>query len=167
MGGEFELLSLTGLMIFLILLSLILNAVLFFMLSSESRKRRELELRLRRFTRGSGGDNLEDTMLRMFDEHEEIHQILDREDREIDEIQDRLRNAIQKVGVIKYDAFNQMGGNLSSSIALLNENNDGVIINTVQSVDGCYSYVKQIRDGRPDVDLGKEENEALEQAMYG
>lgn len=160
-------LSLTGLMIFLILLSLILNAVLFFMLSSESRKRRELELRLRRFTRGSGGDNLEDTMLRMFDEHEEIHQILDREDREIDEIQDRLRNAIQKVGVIKYDAFNQMGGNLSSSIALLNENNDGVIINTVQSVDGCYSYVKQIRDGRPDVDLGKEENEALEQAMYG
>ena len=160
-------LSLTGLMIFLILLSPILNAVLFFMLSSESRKRRELELRLRRFTRGSGGDNLEDTMLRMFDEHEEIHQILDREDREIDEIQDRLRNAIQKVGVIKYDAFNQMGGNLSSSIALLNENNDGVIINTVQSVDGCYSYVKQIRDGRPDVDLGKEENEALEQAMYG
>ena len=160
-------LSLTGFMIFLILLSLILNAVLFFMLSSESRKRRELELRLRRFTRGSGGDNLEDTMLRMFDEHEEIHQILDREDREIDEIQDRLRNAIQKVGVIKYDAFNQMGGNLSSSIALLNENNDGVIINTVQSVDGCYSYVKQIRDGRPDVDLGKEENEALEQAMYG
>ena len=160
-------LSLTGLMIFLILLSLILNAVLFFMLSSESRKRRELELRLRRFTRGSGGDNLEDTMLRMFDEHEEIHQILDREDREIDEIQDRLRNAIQKVGVIKYDAFNQMGGNLSSSIALFNENNDGVIINTVQSVDGCYSYVKQIRDGRPDVDLGKEENEALEQAMYG
>lgn len=160
-------LSLTGLMIFLILLSLILNAVLFFMLSSESRKRRELELRLRRFTRGSGGDNLEDTMLRMFDEHEEIHQILDREGREIDEIQDRLRNAIQKVGVIKYDAFNQMGGNLSSSIALLNENNDGVIINTVQSVDGCYSYVKQIRDGRPDVDLGKEENEALEQAMYG
>lgn len=160
-------LSLTGLMIFLILLSLILNAVLFFMLSSESRKRRELELRLRRFTRGSGGDNLEDTMLRMFDEHEEIHQILDREDREIDEIQDRLRNAIQKVGVIKYDAFNQMGGNLSSSIALLNENNNGVIINTVQSVDGCYSYVKQIRDGRPDVDLGKEENEALEQAMYG
>jgi hypothetical protein len=69
------------------------------------------------------------------------------------------------MGVIKYDAFNQMGGQLSFSLALLDENNNGFIINSVHSTEGCYSYTKEIKAGECDISLGDEEKKALEMAM--
>ena len=59
-----------------------------------------------------------------------------------------MESTFQKVGIIKYDAFNQMGGKLSFSLALLNENDDGFILNSVHSSDGCYSYTKIIKNGK-------------------
>ena len=54
-----------------------------------------------------------------------------------------MESAYQKMGLVKYDAFNQMGGQLSFSLALLDENNNGFIINSVHSSEGCYSYQKK------------------------
>ena len=64
-----------------------------------------------------------------------------------------------------YDAFNQMGGQLSFCLALLDENNNGFIINSVHSTEGCYSYTKEIKGGECSISLGKEEEEALLIAM--
>ncbi len=69
------------------------------------------------------------------------------------------------MGLIKYDAFHQMGGQLSFSLALLDEYNNGFIINSVHSTDGCYSYTKEIKNGESLITLGKEEAEALAIAM--
>jgi hypothetical protein len=69
------------------------------------------------------------------------------------------------MGLVKYDAFNQMGGQLSFSLALLDENNNGFIINSVHSSEGCYSYTKEIKLGQCAIDLGAEEAEALSIAM--
>ncbi len=146
---------------------LVLTIVLFVMLLRESKRRLELEERLDRFMAGSDGESLEDQMIRIFDEHDALYRAQEANRQDIDGLQDRLRTVIQKVGVVKYDAFEQMGGNLSSAIVMLDEDDNGFIINTVQSVDGCYSYVKEIRDGRPDVDLGKEEQQAMEIALSG
>ena len=72
-----------------------------------------------------------------------------------------METAYQKMGLVKYDAFRQMGGQLSFSLALLNENNDGFIINSVHSTDGCYSYTKEVIAGEwsinPQMLLGREE----------
>ena len=76
-----------------------------------------------------------------------------------------MESTFQKVGIIKYDAFNQMGGKLSFSLALLNENDDGFILNSVHSSDGCYSYTKIIKNGKCDINLGEEEKQALDMAM--
>lgn len=76
-----------------------------------------------------------------------------------------MESTFQKIGIIKYDAFNQMGGNLSFCLALLDENNNGFILNSVHSTEGCYSYTKQITKGQCKIDLGKEEAEALQMAM--
>ena len=73
----------------------------------------------------------------------------------------KLESAYQKIGLVKYDAFNQMGGQLSFSLALLDENNNGFIINSVHSTEGCYSYTKEIKNGISALSLGKEEEEAL------
>ena len=76
-----------------------------------------------------------------------------------------MESAYQKMGLVKYDAFNQMGGQLSFSLALLDENNNGFIINSVHSSEGCYSYTKEIKLGQCAIDLGAEEAEALSIAM--
>lgn len=76
-----------------------------------------------------------------------------------------MENAYQKMGIVKYDAFNQMGGQLSFSLALLDENNNGFIINSVHSTEGCYSYTKEIKNGESSISLGKEEEEALATAI--
>ena len=76
-----------------------------------------------------------------------------------------MESAYQKMGLVKYDAFNQMGGQLSFSLALLDENNNGFIINSVHSSEGCYSYTKEIKLGQCAIDLGAEEAEALAMAM--
>ena len=58
-----------------------------------------------------------------------------------------------------------MGGKLSFCLALLDEKNNGFIINSVHSTEGCYSYAKQILNGVSDIELGKEEKQALDMAM--
>ena len=77
----------------------------------------------------------------------------------------KMESAYQKLGIVKYDAFNQMGGKLSFCLALLDENNNGFVLNSVHSTDGCYSYTKTIKNGECRLDLGKEEQKALEKAL--
>ena len=64
-----------------------------------------------------------------------------------------------------FDAFNQMGGKLSFCLALLDENNNGFILNSVHSTEGCYSYTKEIQNGICEISLGNEEEKALNMAM--
>lgn len=61
--------------------------------------------------------------------------------------------------------FQEMGGKLSFSLAMLNEKNDGYIINAVHSREGCYTYVKEIIDGNSIIALAEEEELALKQAL--
>ena len=67
--------------------------------------------------------------------------------------------------MVKYDAFHEMGGKLSFSLALLDRKNDGFIINAMHSREGCYTYIKEILDGNSIIVLADEEKEALDIAM--
>ncbi|WP_130838466.1 DUF4446 family protein [Lachnoclostridium sp. Marseille-P6806] len=128
-------------------------------------KLRRLSERCDRFMRGADGRNLEEAVYEMFEENARIRDDLDRCGSQIGNIYYRLRSTIQKVGVVKYDAFAQLGGMLSYAVALLDENNSGIMINSVHSADGCYSYTKVIHNGKSDVELGAEEEQALANAL--
>ena len=67
--------------------------------------------------------------------------------------------------MVKYDAFHEMGGKLSFSLALLDQKNDGFIINAMHSREGCYTYIKEILNGNSIIVLAEEEKEALNLAM--
>ena len=58
-----------------------------------------------------------------------------------------------------------MGGQLSFSLALLDENDNGFILNSVHSTEGCYSYTKEVKNGQCSISLGEEEKQALDMAM--
>ena len=117
------------------------------------------------FMRGKDAETLEDTILDLMDEAS----FLRAEDRENkDRIQSmafQVRAGYQKTGIVKYNAFKGMGGNLSFVIALLDDNNSGFILNSVHSREGCYMYIKDVVEGKTEVLLGNEEKEALEQAL--
>ena len=75
-----------------------------------------------------------------------------------------MGSSYKKLGIVKYDSFKEMGGKLSFAICLLNDRNDGFIMNSIHSKDGCYNYVKEIIKGESFLPLGDEEAEALEMA---
>ena len=76
-----------------------------------------------------------------------------------------MQHTYQKMGLIKYDAFNEMGGKLSFSLAMLDVKNNGFIINAMHTREGCYTYIKEIVDGNSIIVLSEEEKEALSRAM--
>ena len=74
-------------------------------------------------------------------------------------------NTFQKSGVVKYNAFEGMGGQASFALALLDLNNSGIMLNVIHSRSACYTYLKEIKNGECEVVLGAEERMALMQAM--
>lgn len=76
-----------------------------------------------------------------------------------------VKNCVQKVGVVRYQAIQNMGADLSYTVALLDENNDGVVFNGIYGRDGCYTYAKPIVEGKSSYNLSDEEVQAIENAI--
>ena len=126
---------------------------------------KKLNRRMDKFLLGKDGMSLEDDINLLFEDNKFLKGIADKNKKDIRTLYKNMESAYQKMGLVKYDAFNQMGGQLSFSLALLDENNNGFIINSVHSTEGCYSYTKEIKLGESALSLGIEEAEALAIAM--
>ncbi|MDO4295083.1 MAG: DUF4446 family protein [bacterium] len=126
---------------------------------------RRLYKRYDMFMRGKDAETLEDLILMQMDELRDLKA----ENKSVKELLRSLRKSqrvsYQKFGMVKYNAFQGMGGNLSFAFAMLNEMNSGFVLNAVHSREGCYLYLKNIEQGETDVMLGAEEKEALERAL--
>ena len=117
------------------------------------------------FMRGKNGKSLEETLIKKLNEIEELTEANASNERKIETIQKKLGFAFTKYGLVKYDALEELGGKLSYTLCMLNESNDGYIINVVHSREGCYNYTKEVIDGNSIVTLSGEEEEALEKAL--
>lgn len=116
------------------------------------------------FMSGKNAKNLEKVLIERLDQVDNLLKANDDNEKNIKKLFEKIKPAFQKVGLMKYDAFNEMGGKLSFSLCLLNETNDGFIMNAVHSREGCYTYIKEIIDGNSVVALSEEEKEALKMA---
>lgn len=97
---------------------------------------------------------------RLDDLRDELHTLsLEARDHEV-----RIDGCLSRVGVVRFDAYHDLGGRQSTAIGLLNANDNGIVVTTVVSRDFARTYVKIIREGEPDIPLAPEEEEALEQA---
>lgn len=121
--------------------------------------------RINRFMKGAKAGTLESDIVMIKEENDYLKRSTEQNRKDIRKIYNNLELTYQKVGIVKYDAFKEMGGKLSFSLALLNDKDDGFILNSVHSSDGCYSYTKEITAGTCAIDLGEEEKEALEIAI--
>ncbi len=125
----------------------------------------KLQKKYKKFMSGKSAKSLENEITALFEDNKFLKSSIERNKKDIRTIYKNMESAFQKIGIIKYDAFNQMGGKLSFSLALLDENNNGFILNSVHSAEGCYSYTKEITGGECKIDLGEEERQALYMAM--
>lgn len=84
----------------------------------------------------------------------------------IDQTKNQLKGALQKVGFVRYNPFEEVGGELCYAIAFLDENNNGIVINSVYARENCYSYAKDITNGESlNYKLSAEEIKAIKMAM--
>lgn len=120
-----------------------------------------------KFMLGKNGANLENDIMTLYDDNKYMKLSIDKNREDIKELFKKHETAFQKVGLVKYDAFTEMGGKLSFALALLDEKNNGFIINSVHSSEGCYSYTKRIKDGDSQLALSNEEKVAVERAVNG
>ena len=125
----------------------------------------KLKKRYNKFMKGKNASSLEDDIDGIFHDMKLLKTNVDKNKRDIRVLYKNMESTFQKVGIVKYDAFNQMGGKLSFSLALLDENDNGFVLNSVHSSDGCYTYTKEIKGGKCEIALGSEENKALCIAM--
>ncbi len=128
-------------------------------------KLKTLRRRVDALTRGKDAESMEDTVLNYFEKIEALEDAEQKMHRDIREIKENLKIAYQKTGLVKYDAFREMSGALSFSLALLDKENNGVLISSMYSREGCYSYAKDIVNGESKINLSEEEEEALKQAV--
>ena len=155
----------TGFLFIGLIVLFVMVIVLMVMVTKQNRQMRQLKTRVDKFMGGKSARGLEETIVTLLDDYEMLKENAKDNARDIKTIYKNMRSAYQKMGIVKYDAFQQMGGQLSFCLALLDEDNNGFIINSVHSTEGCYSYTKEIREGESDVPLGKEEEEAMRIAL--
>ncbi len=144
---------------------IILIIVLLVLLIVTLNKISKLNKRCNSFMKGKAGKSLEQDIVRLYEDNQVLKTGMNENKRDIRSISKQLAKAFQKVGIVRYNAFQTMGGNLSYSLVLLDENDNGFILNTIHSSEGCYSYTKDIVNGTCDIALSSEEQKAIDMAM--
>ena len=128
-------------------------------------KLKKIRKRVDALTRGKDAESMENVVLDFFERIEALENEEKNTKNDIRSIKDNLKITYQKTGLVKYDAFREMSGSLSYSLALLDKENNGVLISSMYSREGCYSYAKDIVKGESEINLSEEEEEALKQAV--
>ena len=125
----------------------------------------QLNVSYQMFMKGRKAESLEEEIGALFDDISNLKTSTEKNKKDIKKMIENLRETYQRVGIVKYDAFKEMGGKLSFSVALLNDNETGFIINSIHSSEGCYVYTKEIVNGECAISLGDEEKKALTLAL--
>lgn len=150
---------------YLFVVSYVLILILVILTIVQTVRLNKLSKKYKKFMSGKNAKSLEKDIIGLYEDNKFMKASAEKNRKDIQTLYKKFESAYQKVGIVKYDAFNQMGGQLSFSLALLDENDNGFILNSVHSTEGCYSYTKEVKGGLCDISLGDEEKKALDIAM--
>ena len=124
-----------------------------------------MKKRYKKMMTGVESDNLERMLLGHIDEVRQVAEENHRLDEETKRIDQLLNLAITRVSVLRFCAFEDMGSDLSYSVALLDSHNNGVVMSSIFGREDSRSYVKPIENGQSTYALTKEEEKVLKEAM--
>ena len=124
-----------------------------------------VEERYRKLMRGTNNKNLEEMLLERVDSIEESQKISEQAVEECKRLEEKMQECIQKVAIMRYKAFEDVGSDLSFSIAMLDDKNDGVILTGIYGRQESTTYAKPIDKGISRYDLSEEELCVLNEAV--
>ncbi|MEQ8197408.1 MAG: DUF4446 family protein [Clostridiaceae bacterium] len=151
--------------IYIIIAMAIVIALLFIMVIVAFKSLSRVEKRFKKMMRGMNNNNLEEVVLGYLDKVDEANKN-SLEAIKLGELLERkFKKSVQKVAVIRYKAFEDVGSDLSFSIALLDDNNDGVVLTGIYGRNESTAYAKPIDKGISRYDLSEEEITALNKAI--
>lgn len=118
--------------------------------------------------KGEDGKTLERSFMRKFNQIEKMNDITTTLTEDIKKLEDVKNRSLIKYGIVKYDAFDDVGGKLSFSLALLDQTDTGFVLNAIHSKENCFLYIKEVMNGESYIILSDEEVQALRIARkYG
>lgn len=162
----FEKMGISGMdMGIVMIVMLVLLIIAFILIIVNNVKIRNLRAKYEEFMEGKDAKSLEDTILKRFKQVDTLIAENKKKTAQIEEINEILLTTFQKKGIVKYDAFHEMGGKLSFALVMLDKEDTGFVINAMHSREGCYTYIKEIIRGESYIPLGTEEKEALDKAL--
>ncbi len=126
---------------------------------------RRLGRRLEALTRGSDEGSLEAVLGQHLDRVRRVARDVDDVSARTATIERDLRRALGRVGLVRYNPFDDTGGNQSFALAILDAAGDGFVVNSLHARAGTRVYAKAVSQGRSEVALSDEESEALRQAL--
>jgi hypothetical protein len=97
--------------------------------------------------------------------HQFVEDVATHLDGRVQTAEQRLDGAIAYRSLVRYDAYGEMSGRQSTSIALLDASRSGVVLSSIQHRDQARMYAKQVHEGRGELELSPEENEAIRIAL--
>ena len=148
-----------------LILSLVLSLIsLIFAIHAEA-KYKKLYRQYDYFMRGKDAETLEDYFVELQRHVVKSEDLLEDQREMLKVLHNNNRSAFQKMGLIRYNAYSGLGGNLSFALAILNYDNSGFVLNSVHSNEGGFLYIKDVEKGSTTVELGAEEKLALEEAL--
>ncbi|GCD09430.1 DUF4446 family protein [Clostridium tagluense] len=125
----------------------------------------KLETKYRKLMRGVNNKNLEDMVISYLDKIDGVKEENMLMKQMYEEINGELKTCIQKTSIVRYRAFDDVGSDLSYSIALLDGNNNGVVLTSIYGRNESTTYAKPIDKGISRYDLSEEENKVLKDAV--
>jgi len=152
---------------YILYVSLILSVFsVVFLLILNTRLNRMIK-KYRYFMQGLGDEDVEKLMSTYLEKLENLkNDVYNVMNRRIEELEKKLPGCLQHAGVVNYNAFDNVGNNMSFSIALLDGNKDGVVVSGIYTRENSYVYAKEIIKGEPQKKLSSEEIEAINKALH-
>lgn len=120
--------------------------------------------RLRAFMNGRDGSNLEEALLMLTDKVAMIEETLKAHKEGLEYIDERVKRSIRGYSLVRYDAYDNAGGEQSFASGLLDEHGDGYVLSVITNRSHVGVYAKKIIDGKPETNLTTEEKQALIEA---
>lgn len=150
---------------FIIIGLLIIMLLLFIIVISLIRSINKLEKKYRRMLRGVNNKNLEELITSKLDEIDKAMELSNQAINKCEVIKEEMKDCVNKIAIMRYKAFPDVGSDLSFSIAILDSHNDGVLITGIYSRQDSTTYAKPVDKGISRYELSEEEAYVLNEAI--
>lgn len=143
---------------------LLIAIIQFILILATQSKVRKLRKKYSAMINSQGVDNLEDVLIKLHQQVDKQQQTIESQQKAVDELIKQQPLHKSKVAITRYNAFADKGSDLSFSIAIVDEQKDGVVITGIHSREGGYIYGKPVEKGQSKYSLTPEEVKVIEEA---